>query len=216
MQEISRRDETEETTWLQNCDCAELKEIIYQHMTHENMLTCAKIMKEELKLEMDPRDFTQFFIHHFTERYQGAKDIVGFVKSLITYMGIYPCFKELVPKLEWLKAKINLRRKGLFLCEEDEMNRFPGYISTELSRQDFSQLNQYPDIKSKLMHLIGLILHNPKYYQILQTYCQNRGALRKYVFDDVHVNAHGMIYVSIFVCTIPTYLYLTILKYKSS
>ena len=166
-------------------------------MSHENMLSCARIMKAELKSDMDPRDFTQFFIHHFAERYQGHKDIVGFVKSLIIHLETFPCLKELVHKLEWLRAKTNLRRKALYLCEEHEMKKFPGCIATELSRHESSQLDQYPSIKIKLMHLMDLVLHNPKYYQILQTFCQSRTVLRKYVLDDVEVKAEEMLYVSI-------------------
>ena len=176
-------------------------------MSHENMISCARIMKVELKSDMDPRDFTQLFIHHFAERYQGPKNFVGFLKSLVMYLETYPCLKELAPKLEWLKTKTNLKREALFLFEEDEMNRFPEYLSTELS-EDFSQLAQYPDIKSKLLHLMDLVLHNPKYYQKLRTFCETRPALRKYVLDDVQVMDEEMIYVSIFLSSVPICLFL--------
>ena len=192
-------EEPEGTAWLQNFDCVELKEIIYQHMSHENMLSCSRIMKVALKSDMDPRDFTRFFIHHFIERYHGPKDIVRFVKSLITYLGTYPFLKELVPKLEWLKAKINLKRIAFFLCEEDEMSRFPDFISTVMPRhKDDLQMDQFPDIKTKLLYLMTMVLHNPRYYQILQEFCESRSALRKYVSDDVEVKEEVMLYVSIF------------------
>ena len=78
------------------------------------------------------------------------------------------------------------------------MSKFPEYMSTKLSRQELLNLDQYPDIQSKLMHLVKLILHNSIYYNVLQTFCQTRSALRKYVSDDVEVRAEGMVYVSIF------------------
>ena len=191
-------EEPQGTTWLQSFDGSELEEIIFEHMSHKNMLSCAKIMNEEFKSDRNPRDFTRFLIHQFAERYRGPEDIVGFVKSLVIYLETFPCLKELVPKLEWLRVKINLKRKAVDLCHEDEMSRFPECMSAELSRQEILKLDQYPDIQGKLMHLVMLILHNPNHYQILQTFCQTRSTLRKYVLDGVQVRAQWMVYVSIF------------------
>ena len=98
----SLTEEPQGITWLHSSDSSELEEIIFQHMSCKNMLSCANIMhfKERLKSDMDPRDFTRFFIHDFAKRYRGPEDIEGFVKSLVTYLETFPCLKELVPKLE--------------------------------------------------------------------------------------------------------------------
>ena len=183
---------------LQNLECVELIEALQQHMSHENMISCAEIMHVTLRPNMDPRVFTQFFLHHFQERYHGPEDIVGFLQSFITNLASYQCLKQLIFKLEWLKAKRSLERKTYSLYKEDEMRDFPDYMADKLEKVgECLQLDQHTDTRVKLMHLMDLILQNPKYYNILRTFCKNRDALKKYVLGDA-IRTDVVIYVSIF------------------
>ena len=155
-------------------------------------------MHVKLDQNMDPRAFTQFFLDNFQKRYHEPTDIIGFLQLFIKYVASYPCLKELVFKLEWLKAKINLERKVLPLCREDEMQDFPGYINEKLANDgEHLQLDQYTDTRVKLVHLMDLISQNPKYYNILRTFCQNRDALKKYVSVD-EIRTDVVVYVSTF------------------
>ena len=195
------------TTWLQSLDCVELHEILQQHMSHENMKSCAEIMHLKLDQSMDPREFTYLFLYQFKERYHGPPDTVGVLQSFVRYLASYPCFKGLVFKLEWLKAKANLECKVHSLCKEDEMQDFPGYMTDKLAKVgECLQLDQHTDTRDKLIHLMDLILQNPHYYNILRTYCKDKDALKKYVpGDDVRTDVVD--YVSIFCISIPVYVF---------
>ena len=97
------RAEAEGPTWLQGDVYVKLTKVFYQHMTPEHMDCCAKIMNVKLQSDMDPREFSRFFLHQYVKRYHGAHNLVQFLQSLIIYLEGYPCLKRLLPNLEKLK-----------------------------------------------------------------------------------------------------------------
>ena len=77
----------------------ELTEILYRHMSPEIMVSCGKI-SVKLISDMDPREFSRFFLHQSLERYHGYCDIVQFLQSFITHLKMYPSLHELLPDLQ--------------------------------------------------------------------------------------------------------------------
>ena len=79
------------------------------------------------------------------------------------------------------------------------MTSFAEYISNKLPNgTGHLHLERYPDIRSKLMHIINVVLYNPEYYKILQQFCQRTDTLKKYVSYNVEVSTSVVPYVSIF------------------
>ena len=98
-----RSDDSQESTLLHGD--AELTEIMYRHMSHENMVSCAETMHVKADADMDPREFTRIFLHQFAERYHGPHNIGSILQSFIKNLDKYPCLSEAVPELKWLKQK---------------------------------------------------------------------------------------------------------------
>ena len=202
MEYYIRTDEALETIWLQeDDDHKEMRKIVYKHMSDENMRSCAEIMQISLNADMDSRQFTRVFLHHFIERYHG-QDLLHLLQSIIKRLRKYPqysCLSELTYELEWLTCKTNLKRKAFSLCDEGEMNSFPEYVLEKLPYETYDlQLNSYPDIRSKLTRLIKMILQSPTNYNVLKTFCQQKDTLTKYVSMDFEIKAEFMHYVSTF------------------
>ena len=210
----SKEEESQRAALLQEHAYQELKEILYTHMSQENMDSCAKII--DIKPQKDPRDFTRSFLHHFVKTHHAPMDILEFLESLVTYFGEYKCLKACIHKLEWLISKTRLERKVYHLCQEGEMGDFLSYLTKKMGNvEELSQLNQYSNTRVKLTYLMDLVLQSPKYYNILQTFFRESNTLKKYVLEG-GVRDDVMLYVSIFrvFCSCFSFNWLNFIKRK--
>ena len=128
--------------------------------------------------------------------------VVNTLEVLIEYIRNYPCLLHLEDKLRLLQYQKNIEKGMYCLCKEDEMSYFMTYVNQTIPQhEDCSNIEQYPDDFSKLMHLVDLVLHIPMYYSAFKRYCNDRPALHKYIGEDVSFTDEMIGYVRIFVIT---------------
>ena len=176
-------------TWEQVECSADVKEIFCFHISQDvntSVTNSELIVKEQVEV----------FLDTFIKEYHGSSDILYILQSLITYTRQNPSFEGALLNLKWLKCKKNLERKLYALCNEKEMLNFPQHIRDTIpANENCSNMEQYPDNFSKLMHLMILSLQMPLYYNAFKTYCISKPALRKYITEDAYFTDEMIGYV---------------------
>lgn len=189
MAEITKSVPEKPSSW-NDVEClAEISEIFYRN--HSTDIEMAILTRHSLCRTDDWRDLIRVFLDTFITGYYGQMELQSVLTSLITYVKQFPSMQSIKHDLQWLKCTEHLKKQLSIISRDENAFQFIEYAVSHFEGAPID-LGKFPDQRSKMLHLLDLVLHDVEFYMLFHTYCKQH-SLQKYIQDDPDMMGLAMV-----------------------